>query len=166
MLQIVSLTLDPDQFFFVDSDFLFMAGSHKASHLSNLEWYAYMIFERKNRFNPIVHARKLFKEFLVDTYLCVERNRLCWYRYNQKKVRAELYCDIVELLDDDIIIQGKRRILPSTFIGGPRHMDQLYQDVMALVIRYGNPSLFITITANTSWPEIQQALTYTVMKEV
>lgn len=53
---------------------------------------------------------------------------------------------------------GKRIVLPSSFIGGPRHLKQLYQDAMSLVAEYGNPSLFITITANPQWPEITTEL--------
>lgn len=131
-----------------------------ARHLSNLEWYAYMMFDRDDRFNPVVHARRLFQEFAVDAYLCVERNRLRFIRNKQKEIRADLYKNIVEDLDDDIEIRGKRIILPSTFIGGPRHMDQLYQDAMAIVQKYGNPSLFITITASSAWPEIKEALRF------
>lgn len=37
-------------------------------------------------------------------------------------------------------------------------MQQLYQDAMSLVAEYGNPSLFITMTANPEWDEILDAL--------
>jgi len=43
---------------------------------------------------------------------------------------------------------GKMVILPSTFIGSPRNMLQNYQDVMAIVARYGKPDIFITMTCN------------------
>jgi len=53
---------------------------------------------------------------------------------------------------------GKRVILPSTFIGGPRFMAQLYQDAMALVRRFGKPDLFITFTCNPAWDKITREL--------
>ena len=53
---------------------------------------------------------------------------------------------------------GKKVILPSTFIGGPRFIAQLYQDAMNLVRRFGKPDLFITFTCNPAWPEITREL--------
>jgi len=43
---------------------------------------------------------------------------------------------------------GRRSVLPSSYHGGDRFMQQLYQDSMALVRHFGKPSLFITFTAN------------------
>ena len=45
-------------------------------------------------------------------------------------------------------------IVASTFIGGPCHMQRLYQDAIALVGHFEHPSLFITMTANSNWPKI------------
>ena len=38
-------------------------------------------------------------------------------------------------------------VLPS-FTGSPRHMQQLYQDAMAIVRKHGRPDLFIIMTCN------------------
>ena len=43
---------------------------------------------------------------------------------------------------------GKPIILPSSFTSGPRFMKQNYQDAMAMVTKFGKPSLFITFTCN------------------
>ncbi|SCZ95289.1 BZ3500_MvSof-1268-A1-R1_Chr11-2g03408 [Microbotryum saponariae] len=40
----------------------------------------------------------------------------------------------------------------------PRENTQHYQDAMACVVKYGKPSLFITVTCNPEWPEIKAAL--------
>ena len=53
---------------------------------------------------------------------------------------------------------GRRVVLPSSYVGGDRFMQQLYQDSMALVRHFGKPSLFITFTANPKWAEIQDEL--------
>ena len=53
---------------------------------------------------------------------------------------------------------GQRIILPSSFTGGLQQMHKLYQDGMAIVQVFGKPDLFITITCNPKWPEIQNAL--------
>ncbi|CAG7717446.1 unnamed protein product, partial [Allacma fusca] len=49
---------------------------------------------------------------------------------------------------------GKAVILPSSFMGSPRNMQQLYQDAMAMVRKYGKPDLFLTMTTNPRWREI------------
>ncbi|GFT74979.1 helitron_like_N domain-containing protein [Trichonephila clavipes] len=55
---------------------------------------------------------------------------------------------------------GKMIILPSSYIGSPRHMQEYAQDAMAYVRHYGRPDLFITFTCNHVhvWDEIQQLL--------
>ena len=50
-------------------------------------------------------------------------------------------------------------ILPKTYKGSPRHMQQQYQNSLALVRAFhSKPDLFITVTANPEWPEITEAI--------
>ncbi|XP_046605021.1 uncharacterized protein LOC124297753 [Neodiprion virginianus] len=49
---------------------------------------------------------------------------------------------------------GNQMILPSSFSGSMRHMQQQYQDTMAVTRKVGRPDLFITMTCNPKWPEI------------
>uniref|UniRef100_A0A0R0JM12 ATP-dependent DNA helicase n=1 Tax=Glycine max TaxID=3847 RepID=A0A0R0JM12_SOYBN len=51
-----------------------------------------------------------------------------------------------------------RVILPSTFVGSPRYMDQLYFDGMAICSHVGFPNIFITLTCNPNGPEIRRLL--------
>ncbi len=55
---------------------------------------------------------------------------------------------------------GRATVLPSSFTGGPRYMQQHYQDAMALRRHFGKPDLFrvITITCNPNWREIKESL--------
>ena len=53
---------------------------------------------------------------------------------------------------------GKMIVQPSTFIGSPRYLMQNYQDAMAIVRSTGKPDLFITMTCNPDWREIQDNL--------
>ncbi|POW18791.1 hypothetical protein PSHT_05417 [Puccinia striiformis] len=126
--------------------------------ITQCEWYAAMIFDRNNRFSAILNGKNLFQELLVDLYICVERSRLDFYRFNQDKIRADCYKGILESFSDGVKVVGRRIILPSSFSGSPRNMKQLYQDAMALVRVFGRPSLFITMTANSYWPEVVAAL--------
>ncbi|XP_076933391.1 uncharacterized protein LOC143599263 [Bidens hawaiensis] len=49
---------------------------------------------------------------------------------------------------------GKRTVLPSSFVGGPRYMYKHYQDALANCRVHGKPQYFITFTCNVKWPEI------------
>ena len=53
---------------------------------------------------------------------------------------------------------GKRVILPSSFLGGERYMHQQSLDSIALYQTFGHPHLFITMTTNPNWAEIQKHL--------
>jgi len=57
---------------------------------------------------------------------------------------------------------GRRIILPSSFVGGEHHMNQLFQDSMAICRTFQKPDIFITMTANPNWPEIQEQLLWEV----
>jgi hypothetical protein len=72
---------------------------------------------------------------------------------------VDLYQGVADALQHDNLANiGRMVVLPSSFIGGPRHMHQLYQDAMALVRKHGKPDLFITITSNPKWPEVTAEL--------
>ncbi|KAJ8912946.1 hypothetical protein NQ315_000001, partial [Exocentrus adspersus] len=74
-------------------------------------------------------------------------------RANQRQNNDDNEDDIDEE-DEEAATLGRMVILPSTFVGSPRHQQQLYQDAMAVVARFGIPSIFLTMTTNTHWPEI------------
>ncbi|XP_044019984.1 uncharacterized protein LOC122860299 [Aphidius gifuensis] len=81
-------------------------------------------------------------------------------RLNQQKIRADSYRGMIDYLQrsadksDNRI--GKMVILPSSFTGSPRNM--YYQDAMAIVRKFGKPDLFVTMTCNPNWREIQENL--------
>ena len=51
-----------------------------------------------------------------------------------------------------------RVVLPSSVPGTPRYMNQLLGDALALCREHGKPDMFITMTCNPMWPEIQENL--------
>ncbi|KAG2046483.1 hypothetical protein BDR06DRAFT_835447, partial [Suillus hirtellus] len=53
---------------------------------------------------------------------------------------------------------GRSIILPSSHTGSPRYMHQLLQDSLAICRACKKPDLFLTMTANGSWPEITENL--------
>ena len=76
-------------------------------------------------------------------------------------MRSDLYNGLADtIIQADVNIErlGQRIVLPSSFTGGDRYMQQLFQDSMAIACHFGYPTLFITFTANPKWDEILQEL--------
>uniref|UniRef100_A0A0R0KKU5 Helitron helicase-like domain-containing protein n=1 Tax=Glycine max TaxID=3847 RepID=A0A0R0KKU5_SOYBN len=133
----------------------------KRNRLTMREWFAYRLQSRSNEAQTLLHSRKLFQQSIVEAYTMVESERLSYIRNNQKKLRVDKYCSLQTSLDAGSSkgsSKGKRVILPSTFVGSPRYMDQLYFDGMAICNHVGFPNLFITLTCNSNWPEIRRVL--------
>jgi hypothetical protein len=98
---------------------------------------------------------------MIDAWALTESLELRWLRFNQKEFRADLYQDArhaftARQLPPDQI--GRRIVLPSSFTGGDRFMQKLYQDSMVVVRHFGRPALFITFTTNPEWEEITREL--------
>jgi hypothetical protein len=129
-------------------------------------YYAHRLFPRLIEPDTIFRGERLFQQYVVDAWASVEQSELFWVQNNQKKIRADLYQGLKDVVEDsygsdnvvDMAQQGKRIVLPSSHSGSPRHMFQLFQDSMAICRRYQKPDLFVTMTANPKWPEIQDEL--------
>ena len=80
-----------------------------------------------------------------------------------KTISGEVYQNIVNhLLRSDVDRDkiGKHIILPASHPGSRRDMHSRFQDAMAVVSRVGKGKvdLFITVTANPKWKEVQDQL--------
>ncbi|XP_074323776.1 uncharacterized protein LOC141660687 [Apium graveolens] len=85
---------------------------------------------------------RLWQQYVVDAFTVIEQYRLDWIRDHQTTIRYDLYHNIRDAMqkgDRNPSNIGKAIILPASFTG--RH-----------------PSLFLTMTTNTKWPEIQRIL--------
>ncbi|XP_044575173.1 uncharacterized protein LOC123258981 [Cotesia glomerata] len=93
-------------------------------------------------------------------YVKIESKRLRYLRHNQQKLRAEEYIHLRDAIANnaDTAKIGNSVILPSSYIGSPRHMQEYIQNAMTIVREYGRPCLFITFTCNPKWPEITSLL--------
>ncbi len=97
----------------------------------------------------------------MDAYVAIEQNRLRYLCLNQKKLCADFYQgfqDAIAVGDNSAAAIGQRIILPSSFIVGPRHMVQNYQDAMAICRWVSCPDAFVTFTYNPQWLEIKRVL--------
>jgi hypothetical protein len=129
----------------------------KRQFITHLEWVGYRIQQREIDNSTIVFSRRLFQQFLVDSYSTIESARLKYLRDNQQELRADMYKGLAEAIlrgETDATHTGRRIVLPATFVGGTRYMIQNYQDAMAICSWAGYPDLFITFTCNHKWPEV------------
>jgi hypothetical protein len=132
-------------------------------NLTNRQWAAYFMHDRDNTNCNIVHAERLYQVWIIDQYAKIETQRLRFLRRadSQKRLRVDVYQGLLDSLnggEGEQMRLGRLVLLPSSFIGGPRFMAQCYQDAMALVREFGKPDLFVTMTCNPKWPDIQREL--------
>ena len=133
------------------------AGQRQRVRISQRMYFRYHLYSRTNVFSPILNAARLFQQYVVDCYAVLDQQILDYLRFHQNKLRADVYSGVQDaIISDDVNAAqlGRRIILPSSFSGSDRHMQQLFQNSMAIVRYFGKPTLFITFTANPQWPEV------------
>lgn len=98
-----------------------------------MNFYAYRLMIRANEDN-ILRCRQLFHQYIVDMYVKIESERLRYIKFNQAKLRAEEYIHlrdaVIGNVDATNVINniGTTYILPSSYIGSPRHMQEYIQE--------------------------------------
>ena len=126
-----------------------------------MKFYAFRVAVRDN-FSAIHLSRLLFQQYLVDAFTKIEGNEITYIRTHQAELCVESYQGLMDheqqRANDEDVNVGRIVILPSTFQGSQRNMYQKFQDAMTIVTKYGKPDIFLTITANPNWPEIQENL--------
>jgi len=130
-------------------------------NMSAMDYYSYRSQIRSRDEDCLLYGGLLAQQYWVDMYAKYELNKLNWLRRNQDKLKVNSYQGLVDAVGrGEVCADSRDVILPSTFIGSQRHMEQCYQDAMAIVAHYGKPTLFITFTCNPKWPEIAEAMQY------
>lgn len=54
--------------------------------------------------------------------------------------------------------ESNKTFLPRSVQGSPRHLRELARSALTIISELGHPTVFITVTCNTQWPEIQERL--------
>ncbi|KNZ78075.1 hypothetical protein J132_02265 [Termitomyces sp. J132] len=133
----------------------------RTNKVSETSYYAYRLQQRRTpEFNAaLLWSGRLFQQY-VDAWASTEQTKLNWVQHNQKKIRAEVYQGVVDAAagDEEVTPQSHCVILPSSHTGSEQQMQQLFQDSMAICRHFGKPDLFLTMTANPKWSEIEEAL--------
>uniref|UniRef100_A0AC35THX5 ATP-dependent DNA helicase n=1 Tax=Rhabditophanes sp. KR3021 TaxID=114890 RepID=A0AC35THX5_9BILA len=128
--------------------------------ISRITYYQNLIAYRPQVFNPLHYAGLLFQQFLVDVFTTVETDRLNYIRQLNAEQRKTFIAAMEDYLaGDESEGQGTEFVkLYSSYVGGRRYMNLNYQDCMAIVLKFGKPTFFITMTCNPNWPEIKDNL--------
>ena len=130
-----------------------------APRISQTQYSSFRLHSHQNEYATLHRCGRLFQQYIVDMWASADQTRLSFLRFNQGKLRATLYSGLEDCLRADEIVDphdlGRRTVLPTSYIGGPRNMQQRYQDAMAVARHYHNVDLFITMTTNPDWVEIK-----------
>ena len=138
-------------------------GTVKRTRITQTRFAAYRLQTRQNEKSLILRGGKLLQQYMVDMWAVADQARLSYLRFHQSDLRAALYSGLEDSLSGrdepvDLHNLGQRTVLPSSYIGGPRHMQQRFQDAMAIARFFRKVDLFITMTANPQWEEILREL--------
>lgn len=137
---------------------LLQASGNRRITLKQFAAHRLMIRNRNLSTNPVHLGGRLTQQYVVDQYAKIESNNLRFISNNQGKLRADSYNNVMDAYLGGRLRTGRRVVLPSSFSGSPRHIVQNFQDSMSIVREYGKSDLFITITCNPAWTEIQRDL--------
>ena len=125
------------------------------------EFYAFRIAVH-DPFSTIHRSKLLFQQYLVDVFTKIEGNKLEFIRRNQAQLRVDsdqgLMDHIHARAEEEHANVGRIVILPYTFHGSDRNMNQNYQDAMSIIVKYEKSDIFLTMSANPRWPEVTENL--------
>ena len=100
--------------------------------MSDTCYYAYCFYVRDGSQLSLFYGGKLFQQFVVDTWANYEQRKLNWARTHQHTLRSELYQGLQDAAvhdrhdGEDVRVLGCKLILPSSHVGSPRFMTQLF----------------------------------------
>ena len=143
---------------------------------SPLKFYSRFLFQRTCDFNVLLSSGRRFQQYFFEMFVKAESERLSWPRHNQSKSRASDYTHLCELLADAVTNKneinewtgnnnhdhdlnvGRLVVLPSNHIGSNIYMRQKMNDILAISNAVSHPDVFITMTCNPYWSEVQSEL--------
>ncbi|XP_074303199.1 uncharacterized protein LOC141637624 [Silene latifolia] len=125
------------------------------------EYYCYRLQICPNDSSILLRCGRLLQQYVVDMYIKLESTRLDFIRGNQSAIRAELYQGVIDSYNVGQTHGthiGNSYILPASFTECGRDLRCRYLSSMSMVQRYGKPDIFLTMTCNPRWPEIEHEL--------
>jgi hypothetical protein len=131
--------------------------------LTLMRYAAFRIHYRPQEPSALLFGGRLFTRYVVDMFAAIDQQRLRWIELNQATFRLAHFNNLEDanMADPDNLDLneiGQRIFLPLLYIGRPRNMGQCYQDSIAVARYYRKVDLFIMMTTNPNWEEIQREL--------
>jgi hypothetical protein len=121
-----------------------------------------------NRFQLLARAKQYY---LVEAISRHQDKALDFQKKNQNKIFGHIsnqresneYDEERRLFQDrdnerEVFDYSNPTFLADSFTGSPRHLKSLAFNALRIVEEYDKPTVFITLTVNTRWPEIQERL--------
>ena len=110
-----------------------------------------------NRFQLMA---RLGQTYIVDQVSRAIDNRLEWVKHNQSTIMGtgprNNNLDVENEGEDNG--SDEKSFLSQSHHGSRRHLKSLAHNALCIVSECGRPSVFITVTCNPLWPEIQERL--------
>lgn len=139
-----------------------VAFGHETKRVSLTDYFRSMLMHRSHP-THIQRCQRLSLELYCDAWAQVEARAMMFHRIpaQQAKYRVGRKCAIDDQLQcegGDLNAASIPLVLPASFVGSSKWYHMLYMDAMSLPMRFNKPDLFVTMTCNPRWPEIQQAV--------
>lgn len=136
---------------------------HHRKRVTFTRFVAYRLHTRRGQSPALLRGGRLLQRYLVDMWAAADQNNLFYFRSNQQLFHSHMHDgleDAINQADGNINLSeiGQRVILPSSYVGGPRHMHQRFQDSMAIARYFKKVDIFLTMTCSARWPEILREL--------
>ena len=83
--------------------------------------------ERREEVSYVHSCGALFEEWVVSQWAQVEESRLNYFRVSEQRRRMDTVANVraAAVANVSLAQVGRRVMLPSSFLGGPRYMNQL-----------------------------------------
>ena len=78
------------------------------SKVTRLNFVRYRIAIRGDTFNPLIHGRCLFQQYLVDAFVKIERNRINYCKFHQTEIHRDSYQGLLDHLNSYANSQSKK----------------------------------------------------------
>ena len=93
----------------------FGTGSQQSRWVSCREFYANKLMRFED--SHLHYFGKLYQQYIVDSHIKIENQKLTFLEHNQDKLRVEMYRGLVDAMtagDTDLAHTGQTLVLPST----------------------------------------------------
>lgn len=118
----------------------------------------------RDGFEPIHHGRDLTQQFVTTFGALCDSKDVTFIRKNQKRLFTESRQALEETMvrrharadETETTTVGRAFVLPSCFQNSPRQKRKDFLDETAVARAIGHANLFLTVTANPKWPEMNR----------